>query len=160
MPRYNYLCETCKVDDYLKSPVDGLSIFVDPDAKDFHTEPFVWEEIHDMVQQPAIKCPICGLAAEKTFYGVRVNFMIPGNFALNTLECKTLANIDRLENNDPYAHMRESGEKEEKITKFRKTLKTRSNWKKDKYQVSQQEKQKKQRKRKLDLGTKKRTTLQ
>jgi predicted nucleic acid-binding Zn ribbon protein len=157
MPRYNYACDTCTVADYLKSSADGLAIFIDANAQDAYKEPLVWEEVHEMAASPEIRCMVCGAACSKTFLGVKTNFMITGNFALNTAECKMLANIDRLKNDDPYAHMRQSGEVDDKVNQFKKSLKTRSNWKRDKYQEGKKAKRKP--KSKIDLGNKQRTTL-
>jgi hypothetical protein len=158
MPRYNHMCNKCTVADYMASQVDGLEIFIDSDTKDFRKEPLVWEAIYGISEMPEIRCPVCNEVCDRTMAGVRTSFIIPGNFALNKWECKTLSNIDKLKHDDPYAHMREPGEGEEKITQFKKALKRNAIGKMDKYQNDQKTKKRKK-KRKINLG-KKRTTLQ
>lgn len=163
MPRYNYICEKCTVEDYIKSKVDGLSIFVSPEAteKTFKKEQLVWEEIHGIQESPEVKCPVCKKSCERTFYGVRVGFIIPGSYLRDTVECKTLANIHRLENDDPYAKHRVSGEKDHKITEFKKSLKRRSISKSDKLGNSLKEKEEKARKsRKIKIKGKNNTSIQ
>lgn len=160
MPRYNYICETCKIEDYLSSSVDGLSIFVDPESKDQMKEPLVWEEMHGMTENPEVKCHICDTICERTFFGVMTSFIIPGNFTRNTWECKTLSNIDKLQNNDPYAHCRESGDADDKISKFKKQMRIKSNWKADKYKETQKKKKRAKKKVSIDLSKKGKTTIQ
>lgn len=164
MPRYNYICEKCTIGDYIKSKVDGLSIFIpiEADEKNFKKEQLVWEEIHGIQENPEIKCPICKNVCSRTFYGVKVAFLIPGTFLRDTMECKTLANIHRLETDDPYARHRVPGEKDHKITEFKKSLKRRSISKSDKLGNSLKAKEEKLRKsrKKIQIKGKKNTSIQ
>ena len=124
MPNYNYMCdEDCSVGDYLACDADGLHIFIDPKAKDFRDEPLVWEVIHGMLESPDVSCPVCSQGASKSMMGHKGNFHFRGDYMKNVKECKALSNLHTLEHNDPYAHMREVGEADEKAIEIKKQMK-------------------------------------
>ena len=99
------------------------SAIIDPKAEHFLEEPLVWEVVHGMSEKPDVKCPVCGSKASKSMMGHKGNFHFKGDFLKNTQECKHLANIHKLENDDPYAHMREPGEADDKVTQIKKQMK-------------------------------------
>ena len=108
MAIYNYRCTNdCKHDDLEKHKGDIVE-----DIQIVKGGDLVWEVKHGMLEDPEIKCPLCGGAAEKTYQGTPTPVSyIRGNGYLDKAGCKRDMDLFKLENNeDPYAGMRQPGE--------------------------------------------------
>lgn len=106
MPFYNYSCpNACKVKQLPKAAKAKLAIEKHPSGV------LVWTEQHGMNDNPQIKCPVCKIGAIRTWYGVSLHGYIRGDCYKNRDDCKRQMDLRLLESgNDPYAHMRQSGE--------------------------------------------------
>lgn len=150
MPFYNYISEDCTVGDFLDSDVDGLHIWIDPDTEDYRQEPLVWQEYHSISDLPeTIPCPVTGRQCNRTVLGVRASFIIKGGFLRDKKECKLLSQIHQLDNDDPYGHLREAGEADDKKSQLKRILRRHGNRKVD---VSQERVASKQRTSVREVG--------
>lgn len=72
----------------------------------------VWLEAHGMNDTPDIKCPACGGKAVRSTHGINApTGHVRGNCYLNKADQRRQMDLRTLEaGQDPYAHMRESGE--------------------------------------------------
>lgn len=107
MPQYNYQCLSCKLKQVKKFPEDKVFLIPDEEKDDF---PLIWEEIHSMTEDVVIKCPVCGEEATKTLMGIRFQSYTKGNCYLDKTGCKIDMARHQLDQGDPYAGHRESGE--------------------------------------------------
>jgi predicted nucleic acid-binding Zn ribbon protein len=98
--RYNYHCKTCGTDQ----------------------KPFVFETSHGMNEKPIVKCPKCsGVDTELTFIGVTPPIAyVRGRGYLDTKGRRRDMHLYKLTNDDPYAGMRQPGEKDDLAIKLRK----------------------------------------
>jgi hypothetical protein len=133
MPRYNYECPKCKMWDYIKNDSIPLQeeVFVEPEVDDIGDAPFIWEVSYPMgydkatktfADPPVIRCPICDSVSVHTMAGTRIGAAYTrGNGFLDKAGVRREMNLHTLKANDPYAHIRPEGDKEEMIKKIEKT---------------------------------------
>lgn len=119
MPFYNYTCpkqcKTTKLSKEQKLRVSKLAVEKHP------KKILIWAEQHAWDSKPNIKCPLCESKAEMTWYGTKQFGYIRGNCYLNRADCKRQMDLNLLETgNDPYSHMRQSGEVDELKKKLKK----------------------------------------
>ena len=107
MPSYNYVCLDCKD---AAEKVKGSELTQD---ELFET---IYETDHKMEPtkkelKAVLVCPRCnGGRAERTFQGQNVICYIRGNGYLDKAGCHRDMNLHKMEEEDPYADMREVGE--------------------------------------------------
>lgn len=102
MARYVYICNSCSGEK----------------QKDW----LCFEATHGMNEKPKVKCPKCGKTnTEVCFAGYEPPiFYIRGNGYLDKTGARRDMNLHKLVNDDPYAGMRQPGEKEELADKLRR----------------------------------------
>lgn len=81
--------------------------------------PLVWVVNHLMDQTPDVKCLVC-LGNAQMIIQKQQNAYIRGNGYLDTSGCRRDMNLYKLMTNDPYGHMRQSGERDHLMDKMRK----------------------------------------
>lgn len=135
MPIYQYTCnkpieERCKIANLPEEFFNGddIGFNVNLEAKsivsdeegniDADASPLVWLENHGMFENVNITCPVCEGSARKIISVV--NSYIKGNCYLDIEGCKKDMNLYKLQNDDPYGHMRPPGEKDELIAKIKR----------------------------------------
>ena len=102
------------MDDYVKnSKVDEQEIFVDAAAENMLDELFTWEVSHSIMENPTINCLLCGEVAHHTMAGVQVMTYTKGNGFLDKAGVRREMDLHTLRTNDPYAHMRPDGDRED-----------------------------------------------
>ena len=108
--------DLCKADKLSEEKAKTLDITVDPEGV------LLWTERHEMSVTPDIKCPICDKGgAVQSLYEGGTDFYFKGNCYLNRADAKRHMDLRLLESgNDPYKHMRQSGEVDDKIQKLKK----------------------------------------
>lgn len=137
MPIYRYVCgksktERCTLSDLPEDYFEGEGQL--KHAIDFEDDRLIeWTEDglidaeksvivqlvnHGMNEEQDIKCPACGIDSTRIIG--RTTFYFPGNCFLNKVDCKRQMALHKLENNDPYAHIRPEGDKEELIKKIKR----------------------------------------
>lgn len=95
--RYDYRCSKCSTDK----------------------EWIIFEVEHGMSEEPEILCPKCKHKCEKAFLEQSNISWTRGYGWLDKRGRKRDMNLHKLENNDPYGHMRESGEAEDLAKRLR-----------------------------------------
>ena len=133
MPIYRYVCgkprkKRCTLNDLPEDYFNGdikYSIDFDDDRLISWTEDgqkdgeksFVVQLVqHGMFEDKDVQCPVCNIKAIKTIGKVISYF--PGNCYLNKVDCQKKIMLDKLENDDPYGHMRPEGDKEDLIKRI------------------------------------------
>ena len=107
MPTYNYLCEHHKT-------ADGGD--------------FVFEVNHGMREKPEVLCPQCNKPCERTWLGMTFQFYFPGNgMVRDKAGARRDMNLHHLTRNDPYAYMRQKGERRDLMHKLRRAGKHQTN---------------------------------
>lgn len=81
---------------------------------------FIFEDRHGMNETPVIKCAECGSLNVERIYSTDTIFYTRGNGYLDVAGRRNDMNKYHLMNDDPYASMRQPGEKEEKLCELRK----------------------------------------
>ena len=116
MPFYNYVCkELCKAEDLSEEKLKALDVEPHPEGV------LIWMERHEMSATPDVRCPICSTEAIQTLYGNSTDFYFKGNCYLNRADAKRHMDLRLLESgNDPYKHMRQPGEVDDKIQTLKK----------------------------------------
>jgi len=125
MPTYHYRCtKDCQLEDLEKQKktitLGGTIIVV-------NSGDLVWEETHRMLEDPPIKCPLCGKKAIKTLEGIGAPVSyIRGYGYLDRSGCRRDMDLYKLnQGEDPYAGMRQPGEVDELKSNLRKPKKKR-----------------------------------
>jgi len=90
MPQYIYECDKCE---------------------DQH------HEIHNMQEDPKVKCPECGGGCFRVIQPVEG--YVRGNCYLNKKDCKKQSNMALLKDDDPYGTHRAPGETDDMISKIK-----------------------------------------
>jgi hypothetical protein len=81
-----------------------------------------------MREKPEVKCPACGAPCERTWLGMTFQFFLPGEgMVRDKAGARRDMNLYTLQQNDPYAHMRQSGEVVDMTEKLRKGGKHQTN---------------------------------
>lgn len=122
MPRYDYKCKECTIQDYIDSDLPLVQVPV-PKTTDFDqitSMAFVFEAQHGMAEKPTIKCPICGKKSERSWNTERKSVYVRGNWALDRAGCKLEQERCKLQEDDPYGHMRQPGEADDLDKKLEK----------------------------------------
>lgn len=96
--RYNYICNSCTIGDKW----------------------LVFEVEHGMNEKPKISCPKCGGTETEICFLSSPTFYVKGNGWLDVKGRRRDMHLWKLQNDDPYASMREPGEKEELAASLRK----------------------------------------
>ena len=91
MPRYDYRCESC---DY------------------------IWEVFHTMSEEPELECPECSDSDVVKLIS-RVSARVKGYGWLDVEGRQRDMHLHKLQNDDPYAHIRPEGDKEVTANKLR-----------------------------------------
>lgn len=137
MPIYRYVCakdksERCKLSDLPEDFFEGdgelahridfeddrLIEWTEDGTIDLERSTIAQLVLHGMDEKPEVKCPACGGEAKRIIG--RTTFFFPGNCFLNKTDCKRQMMLHKLRTNDPYAHMRPEGDKEELIKKIKR----------------------------------------
>jgi predicted nucleic acid-binding Zn ribbon protein len=135
MPVYHYTCdkkeeERCKISNLPEEFFEGKDIgiavnlesrlnVIDNDGNiDADISPLVWFVNHGMLEEPDIRCPVCEGKTRKVMCAVPS--YVRGNCYLDVEGCRRDMNIYKLQNDDPYAYMRQPGEKDEMIAKLKR----------------------------------------
>jgi len=136
MPTYRYVCgktpkkDRCKLSDLPEGFFDTdnkfeialennrLTVWSEDGTINSEESIIVQLVSHMMAETPEIKCPACDMKAVKIIGQVQSYF--PGNCYLNKVDCKKHIMIDKLNNDDPYGHIRPEGDKEELIKKIKR----------------------------------------
>ena len=74
---------------------------------------------HGMNEKPIVKCPKCNTITKQLFKTTNVGY-IRGYGYMDKEGCHRDMNVHKLMNDDPYASMRQPGEKEELANSIRK----------------------------------------
>ena len=137
--RYVYSCgkkERCKIVNLPPEFFEGKleDLYVDLESRlnvltedgniDIEKTPLTWFVSHLMRESPTVRCPVCNNKAKKVIQ--RVQSYLRGNCYLDIAGCKKDMNIFKLQNDDPYGHMRQPGEKEDLITKLKRGKKAKT----------------------------------
>ena len=132
--RYYYRCNNekqCKLSDIEETRFEAGSdcenvvlkeqctITDDNGDINFDETPVIIEVIHSMTDDPIINCPVCKHPCQKLI-SLDSTFYFRGNGYLDKAGCKRDMNLHKLMTDDPYASMRQSGEKEYLMDKCRK----------------------------------------
>ena len=129
--RYHYTCSAekrCKIEDLPETFFDGgTDIEIAIDSKSLETtedgsvdvkSPFIWVVEHPMAEVRTENCPICKDKARKVIQKVGAAY-IRGNGYLDKTGCMRDMNLYKLQKDDPYGYMREAGEKDHLVDKFK-----------------------------------------
>jgi hypothetical protein len=130
--RYIYTCDEekrCMISDLPKEYFKGeMDIQIDFDSKfnvktedgkiDAEASPLTWVVSHGIQEDPEISCLNCSGKTRKVIRSV--NSYFKGNCYLDIASCKREMNIHKLQNDDPYGHMRQPGEKDDLISKLKR----------------------------------------
>jgi predicted nucleic acid-binding Zn ribbon protein len=136
MPVYKYVCgksreercklkdlpeeffDECKLEGYNVEIETRLTELTEDDQIDVVKTPIVWSVFHMMSDVYEGVCPACGGAPKRTIGDM--TFFFPGNCFLNKVDCKRQMALHKLENDDPYGHMRPEGDKEALVAKLKR----------------------------------------
>ena len=140
--RYHYSCaakDRCKISglpeeffegemEDLELALDSKSLEIDEDGAIDLESPLIWVVEHPMKETPEVTCPACKGKARRSIQKVGAVY-IRGNGYLDKQGCLRDMNLYKLQKQDPYGHMREPGEKDHLINKFKKAGKKGGNQK-------------------------------
>ena len=137
MPIYRYVCgkpktERCTLSNLPKGYFDGegkteheidifksrLTEWTEDGLIDPEKSVIVQLVFHMMDETKEVKCPACGVDSKRIIG--QSTFFFPGDCFLNKADCRRHIAIDKLENDDPYGHIRPEGDKEALIKKFKR----------------------------------------
>lgn len=121
MPEYHYKSpDNILLKDVDQNKITGKTIFIEnPD--DLESCRLIWVEKHGISEDPIIPCPITGKRAIRTMVGYDQTWYIRGNgLARDVAGARRDMNLYQLQQNDPYAHMRQPGEKDDLINRLKK----------------------------------------
>lgn len=120
MPTYHYRSEPAiKLKDVDVDKLKGYELFIEnPD--DFGDSRLIWIVTHSMFGATEVKCPITGQPAIKTILGCEPTFYFKGEgLVRDKAGAYRDMNLHRLQQDDPYGHMRERGEKDDLIHRLK-----------------------------------------
>jgi predicted nucleic acid-binding Zn ribbon protein len=134
MPIYRYVCgksreERCTLADLPEGYLEGdIKHSIDIDERltewnedgtiDVEKSTIVQLVYHGMTEDKEVNCPSCGIKSVRIIGKVTSYF--PGNCFLNKADCKRQMALHKLENDDPYGHMRPEGDKEALVKKLKR----------------------------------------
>lgn len=137
MPLYNYMCDECKITDCSKEPDDDKffkeicdkyqdkMLFIENDkwGEDFglfRSSRLIFGIVHSIKESPEILCPNCNKKCSKTMLGMNTSFYFRGNgLAYDRAGARRDMHAHTLQYSDPYESMRQPGEKDHLINKFK-----------------------------------------
>ena len=115
---YHYICpDKLLLKDIDQTKISGMTIYLE--SEDVDKCRLIWVVKHGMFEKPEVLCPITNKPAIRIIVDCPT-FYTKGNGLVNDVAgARRDMNLYRLQQEDPYAHMRERGEKDDLIHRLK-----------------------------------------